>query len=81
MTWAMHAVVWRDVGDEAKAAEAFRQAYFNYTRPPLYTWHEGAGVEGSASQVGGWWMLSKFPLSRARVHARRPHTRYRNPRA
>jgi len=49
MGWAVSAIVFRDVGDEAKAAECFRKSY-NTTFAPFFMWHEGVGADGSSAQ-------------------------------
>eukprot|EP01046_Picozoa_sp_COSAG06_P014414 COSAG06_NODE_895_length_11669_cov_5.131384_3_plen_84_part_00 len=37
MTWAIHSIVYRDIGDEEQAARYFRMAYIADARPPFYT--------------------------------------------
>ncbi|CAE8603635.1 unnamed protein product [Polarella glacialis] len=51
MTWAIHAISARDIGNEDLAAGYFRHGWSDYAKPPLYSWHEGAlGTDGSATQ-------------------------------
>lgn len=49
MTWGIHAIVHRDVGNEAKADECATK-FRLYSRPPFYTWHEGEAPDGSDGQ-------------------------------
>lgn len=37
MTWAIHSIIYRDIGDEEQAARYFRMAYIADARPPFYT--------------------------------------------
>jgi len=46
MTWAIHSIVYRDLGDEAEAARYFVKGYDSYVRGAFKTWHEGYGVFG-----------------------------------
>lgn len=50
MTWGIHAILWRDVGDEVRAAKAFTDSYETFARPPFFTWHEGNATDGSGAQ-------------------------------
>jgi hypothetical protein len=50
MTWSIHSIVYRDIGNEIAAAQSFAQAFADYARPPFFVWHEGAGTEGSDEQ-------------------------------
>lgn len=50
MSWPFISIVWRDVGDEDQAADAFYKSFKVFARPPFYTWHEGNASDGSAGQ-------------------------------
>jgi hypothetical protein len=52
MTWSIHAIVHRDVGDEAAAAASFAKAFAGYAHPPFYVWHEGAADKEGADVQG-----------------------------
>lgn len=41
MTWAIHSIIYRDLGDEDEAARLFVKGYDSYVRGAFKTWHEG----------------------------------------
>ena len=63
MTWAIHSIVYRDLGDEAAAARYFVKGYDSYVRGSFKTWHEGYGVFGGVTTFitgAGGWLQSVF---------------------
>ena len=63
MTWAIHSIVYRDIGEEAEAARFFVMGYDTYVRGAFKTWHEGYGVFGGVSTFitgAGGWLQSVF---------------------
>eukprot|EP01051_Picozoa_sp_SAG22_P001598 SAG22_NODE_64_length_23238_cov_83.185566_11_plen_872_part_00 len=58
MTWAMHSIAYRDIGDEDLAAKYFTMGYESYVRGKFLTWHEGYGVFGGVTTfitgASGW---------------------------
>ena len=44
MTWSIHSIVYRDIGNETEAARYFLKGYDSYVRGAFKTWHEGYGV-------------------------------------
>merc|ERR1712178_261681 len=58
MTWSIHSVVARTVGEEAIADAYFKKGYEDYVRGPFKIWHEGSGTFGGITNFitgsGGW---------------------------
>ena len=46
MTWGIHSILYRDIGEEEKAAHYFRIGFNVFAYPPFYTWHEGNHTDG-----------------------------------
>jgi trehalose/maltose hydrolase-like predicted phosphorylase len=49
MTWSIHSIVYRDIGNETEAAAYFLKGYESYVRGAFKTWHEGYGVFGGVT--------------------------------
>jgi len=63
MTWGIHAIIYRNIGEEAEAARNFVKGYESYVRGRFKTWHEGYGVFGGVTTFitgASGWLQSVF---------------------
>eukprot|EP00928_Gymnodinium_smaydae_P035431 TRINITY_DN24932_c0_g2_i1.p1 TRINITY_DN24932_c0_g2~~TRINITY_DN24932_c0_g2_i1.p1 ORF type:complete len:863 (-),score=65.48 TRINITY_DN24932_c0_g2_i1:224-2773(-) len=58
MSWSIHSIVARDLGEEERADVYLNKAYEEYVRGAFNIWHEGYGVFGGITNFitgsGGW---------------------------